>query len=114
MTQISLPWPPRGLWPNYRNHWASLSRATRAYKQAAWAEAQPIGKVTWPRVSVHMTFCPPDNRRRDMDNMIAAMKAGIDGISKAIGVDDSRFVLGFELGPKTERGAVLVEVREAL
>ena len=111
--QISLPWPPRGLWPNYRNHWAAMARGKRAYKQAAWALAQPIGKVAWPRVSVHLTFCPPDNRRRDMDNMIAAMKAALDGLSAAIGVDDCRFVLSAEMGPVAPRGAVLVTVREA-
>lgn len=108
MMEISLPWPPRGLWPNHRHHWAAMARAKRSYKAAAWALTKEAGAV--PGVNLAMTFCPPDNRRRDLDNMIAAMKAGIDGISSAIGIDDSRFVMTFAIGEVTPKGAVIVTV----
>lgn len=106
--RIDLPWPPRGLWPNTRNHWAMTARAKRSYKVTAWTLTKQAGAV--PGINVAMLFCPPDKRRRDLDNMIAAMKAGIDGISDAIGIDDSRFVLSFAIGPVVANGAVIVTV----
>jgi len=32
---------------------------------------------------------PPDKRRRDLDNMHATLKYYLDGVFKALGVDDS-------------------------
>ena len=40
---------------------------------------------------VCIEFYPPDKRKRDIDNMLASSKAGIDGIAQAIGIDDSIF-----------------------
>jgi crossover junction endodeoxyribonuclease RusA len=62
---------------------------------------------------VHMAFCAPDRIRRDMDNMIAAMKAGLDGISDAIGVDDHLWVLTVERGPIMKPGIVRVTITVA-
>ena len=111
---VELPWPPRGLWPNARNHWAAMARAKRSYKNAAWALATK-SKHPMPqaRLCVHMAFCPPDNIRRDMDNMIAAMKAGLDGISLAIGVDDHLFNLTAEIGPVGKPGLVRITIEAA-
>ena len=44
------------------------------------------------RFVVSMVFYPPDGRRRDVSNLHAAMKAALDGIAEAMGVDDSGFV----------------------
>ena len=33
-------------------------------------------------------------RRRDRDNAMASLKAALDGIAEALGVDDSRFIVG--------------------
>ena len=56
--------------------------------------AAPAGKVT-----VRMTFCPKTNRRRDLDNLIAATKSLRDGISDAIGIDDSKTEISAVIGP---------------
>jgi crossover junction endodeoxyribonuclease RusA len=47
-------------------------------------------------LAVHLHFVPPDRRRRDLDNLIASMKAGLDGLADALGVDDSRWKLSAE------------------
>lgn len=111
---VELPWPPRALWPNARNHWSAMARAKRSYKAAAWALAaearQPMPQA---RLRVHMAFCPPDKIRRDMDNLIAAMKAGLDGISQAIGVDDHLWVLSAEIGPVEKPGVVRITIEAA-
>ena len=42
-------------------------------------------------IHLWIDFCPPDRRHRDDDNIIAAFKAGRDGLADALGVDDKRF-----------------------
>jgi crossover junction endodeoxyribonuclease RusA len=62
----------------------------------------------WPRVNVAITFCPPDKRRRDLDNIIASFKAGADGIADGLGIDDSLFNCTYSLGAPVGDGAVFV------
>jgi crossover junction endodeoxyribonuclease RusA len=59
---------------------------------------------------VGLVFVPPDKRHRDADNMLAAMKAGLDGLADVLGVDDSRWRLAFEVDRSRIGGFVRVEV----
>lgn len=112
--RIILPWPPSALSPNVRSHWRSHAKAKKSYRQAcAWqalAQGVTAGCMPAGRVRVSMTFMPPDKRRRDLDNLIAAMKSGLDGLADALGVDDHRFALAFELVTDAIGGFVRVEV----
>lgn len=45
-----------------------------------------------------------------MDNCIAAMKAGLDGLADVLGVDDSRWELVATIGEPRKGGAVAVTV----
>jgi crossover junction endodeoxyribonuclease RusA len=109
MTEITLPWPDKVLWPNRPAHWSKVARARKSQKHAAYYLAQPLGRMTGP-VNIHLTFCPPDKRRRDIDNMLASCKGHLDGISLAIGVDDSEFRISVERGEVVRGGAVVVRV----
>lgn len=93
--EIILPWPPRDLSPNARVHWARKSKAAKAYRHECWVLAMSSGvRVDFDGpVHLWLTFYPPDRRHRDDDNMIAAFKAGRDGIAQALGIDDKRFRL---------------------
>lgn len=90
---VTLPWPPSVLLPNKRVHWAVRARAAKQYRKACWALAKEAGIVAPDSERIHLfvDFVPPDRRRRDDDNMVAAFKAGRDGLADALGVDDSRF-----------------------
>ena len=109
---VNLPWPARILSPNARAHWSGIARAKRSARIAAYylaREARPSLTMTAPLVS--MEFRPPDNRRRDLDNLIASMKAALDGIADAIGCDDHTFRLAASMGPaQPPHGAVIVTV----
>ena len=63
-------------------------------------------------LNVSLRFVSPDRRARDADNMVASVKAGLDGLADVLGVDDSRWSL-FILhdGAVVKGGAVRVEVR---
>lgn len=108
-----LGWPDKRLSPNSRVHWSTLSKAKKKAKQDAYylALEAGLGKIGAERLSVKMTFYPPDKRRRDLDNCIASSKAAIDGISQAVGIDDSKFDLSFSMAGVIEKhGMVRVEL----
>ena len=113
--RIDLSWPPALLSPNARAHWGSKATAVKAYRRQCWAIASASrgGEVECP---VHMTviFHPPDKRRRDRDNMIAAMKAGMDGLADALGVDDRHFVPTYRVGDPVEGGRVSIQITSAI
>ena len=95
---LTLPWPPSQLNPNQRVHWAALAKAKGRFRFACAMTAREQGATRLQAASlgIHMLFVPPDRRRRDLDNMIAAMKPGLDGLADVLGVDDSRWKLAAE------------------
>jgi len=52
-------------------------------------EGRPFELV--PPYKLTLTIYPPDKRRRDTDNVIAALKASLDGVAAGLGVDDALF-----------------------
>ena len=97
MIEVVLPWPPKDLSPNARVHWTKRSKAAKAYRSACgWhvraAGPKPKFASSGP-ITLDIEFVEPDKHRRDLDNMLASIKAGIDGIADALGVNDRRFVI---------------------
>ena len=71
----------------------------------------PVAVVVGTPVSlrIQVTFHPPNARRRDVDNLIASIKPHLDGISDAIGIDDSRWIWAAPVMAKPEKpGRVVV------
>lgn len=117
MLRVELPFPPAELSPNRRLHWAKKAKSVKAYRNwvslMTQAEVPPIDRGRWPydgEIPISVTFFPPDNRRRDRDNMLASFKAGFDGIADALGVDDNRFIPTHRVGEVVKGGKVLVEI----
>lgn len=116
---LELPWPAPALSPNARVHWAVLAKTKKSYRARCRVIGLQAGLGVLAgrdgRVAVHLTFVPPDRRARDWDNLVASMKAGLDGLADAMGVDDSRWRLSFEVGSDPVPGgvvAVSVEVTQ--
>lgn len=105
---ICLPWPSSALSPNARGHWAMKAAAKRRARMdgflAAKAAKVPAGRT------IAITFHAPDNRHRDLDNMLASIKGQLDGIADAIGVDDSEWSISITKGEVRKGGCVIVEV----
>ena len=94
MRTVTLGWPSRALSPNARSHWATLARAKKAARKEGYFAVNcgaPI-LIGAAHIRIQVTFIPPDARRRDLDNLIASIKPHLDGISDAIGIDDSRWI----------------------
>lgn len=111
---VELPWPPIKSSPNgSQGDWRGKARAGRYYKRDCWAviKAAGIAPMSASEVEVNIIFCPPDNRRRDLDGCLTRAKRGLDALSEAIGVDDSRWnVITLERGDKVRGGSVIVSV----
>lgn len=93
--EVTLPFPPSVLNPNRGGHWAKAAKAKREYRTTCWKLAVEAGaggiKKPEGRLALFLDFYPPDRRKRDDDNMIAAFKSGRDGLADALGIDDKRF-----------------------
>ena len=112
--QIVLPWPHKALWPNSRAHWAAKAREVKKHRQwATWATPARL-QVEADKLSVTVTFNPPDIRARDTDNAVAAVKSYLDGIADSLGVNDSIFEIEKPVrGPVVKAGRVVFEVKAA-
>jgi crossover junction endodeoxyribonuclease RusA len=108
-----LPWPPTVLSPNRRVHWATLARAKRVYRKDCYWTAWAQGAVKLDAEALHLTitFYAPTRRDFDLDNALARIKSGLDGLADVLGVDDSRWSLTIRKG-ETTGGFVRVEVSE--
>lgn len=111
--RINLPWPPARLRPNAsrQGSWRAKSEAAKKYRADCllMARRQVRGWNGAPLpLMLDMTFHGPDRRRRDLDNLLAMTKQGIDAISEIIGIDDSEFEYTLRRGEPVKGGAVVV------
>ncbi|EYB67036.1 hypothetical protein DEIPH_ctg052orf0032 [Deinococcus phoenicis] len=89
-----------------------LSAAGRAYRKAGLEALEGQTHTLWPdsvRLSVVLTVCPPDRRRRDIDNYV---KACLDLLTHG-GVygDDSQIDrLTITRGPVERGGRAVVQI----
>lgn len=113
---VTLPWPPSGLGPNRARglHWGKRAKLGKRYKRDCGLCCMEAGlrRVKARGASLTITFNPPDRQRRDLDNLLASIKHGLDAVSEAIGVDDSLFSIRISKGEPVNGGAVLVEIGE--
>lgn len=114
MLTVDLPWPNRGLHPNARLHWGAKAQLVKAARVDAFYLTRAIMPTTIKadRIKLDVTFNPPNNRRRDLDGMIASLKSAQDGISDALGVDDRFFEPTYRMGPVSKGGKVTVTIME--
>ena len=111
MLNFTLPWPPKELSPNGRTHWRVLAKTKKAYREAcAWsAKEQGAGRIEAQKLHLTITFVPPNRRAHDLDNCLARLKSGLDGLADVLGVDDKHWTLTIAKSDQVG-GMVKVEV----
>lgn len=107
---IRLPWPPKELSANSRQDRRGATDKRQKYKSDCAMMVHHHKATIAPDALLRITFHPPDNRRRDLDNMLSSIKYGLDGMADAAGVDDYGWRFQIERGQKVKGGCVLVEV----
>ena len=99
-----LIWPPKACQPNQRPHWSAKARAAKLFRIHAKSCFRGVQAPAGEAIGITLTFCPPDKRARDLDNLQAASKSAIDGIADALGVNDRHFRPRSEFGPVDPAG----------
>lgn len=116
MNAFQVPWPPsmNSYWRNVAGR-TLISREGREYRNKM-ALAAIVGKFpSFPDgpVQVRITACPPDLRRRDLDNMLKPMLDALTHVnvwSDDSQIDDLRIVRGAPV----KGGLMTVEVSSAV
>lgn len=117
MNSITMPWPAKEVWPNYRqsHHWRSYHKQVKAQRTMAMVLSLEAALAHhWNDAGTHIDLTvdiyPPDKCRRDRDGMKGACKSIFDGIADAIGVDDQYFDPGYRFHEPVKGGKVVVSL----
>jgi len=87
---MKFPFPSSKLSGNNRTGHRYLTRERQAAREAGyWIVKESQIEILAVPLEMYIKICPPDNRRRDNDNVISAFKSYRDGMFQALGVDDS-------------------------
>jgi crossover junction endodeoxyribonuclease RusA len=115
---IELPYPSKALMPNRKNgtHWSK----TKGEKDAAFSEAfyrtkmVAVGVKFKPEpIALTVTFIQNDKRHRDLDNLLACIKANLDGVARALNIDDKLFEpITIKRGYNKEQSATVIELKQ--
>jgi crossover junction endodeoxyribonuclease RusA len=119
MITITLPWPDKRLSPNARSNRFVLATAKKEARETAellMLEKYPRGYLAFDNTNLplELVFFPPDGRHYDQDNNLASCKAALDGVSDALGIDDTLFEpITLRRGAVVKGGQVIVRIGES-
>ena len=115
MVTVVLPWPPsvNSYWRSYRGR-NILSKRGRLYKEAAGRAVLAAGanRHLSGRLRVKLVAYPPDNRRRDLDNLAKGVLDSMQGAG--VYLDDSQVDELIITRAEVERGGVVVATVETV
>ena len=81
--------------PNRKNgkHWAVTNKIKKeAFEQGFYLTKEAMKDEKFEgKIAITLTFVQDDRRHRDLDNLLSSSKSMLDGVSKALGVDDRNF-----------------------
>jgi crossover junction endodeoxyribonuclease RusA len=112
MVTVTLPLPPKELSPNSRCHYMAKANKKKAYREYACAAVLEAGGggQRWPAAKVAITYYHKTKRHKDRDNIIAEMKAAIDGIEDSGLVDNDRDLTYLPVVRRTDKNEPRVEL----
>lgn len=104
VTLIVLPFPPASLSGHAKGYWRGKSALTKHQRQYARYLTEEAGVTVAAEgdIPIHFHFIP-DSRRGDRVNFPIRIKAAVDGIADALGVNDSRFLPSYSFGAASPR-----------
>lgn len=106
---VTLPWPPASLKPNSRKKHLHSTSDRKRYKSTCWALCK-AAKMDGSLTHLDITFRPPSARKFDLDNLLASVKYGLDGMALALGVDDYCWSFSIRRGDKDPEKKGFVQI----
>ena len=88
---LTLPWPSKELNPNFSNHFHVKAKKRAIYKNECFWLTKMANIPKSDYKEMHIIFYKPNRRHMDLDNMLASMKSGLDGMCLALEIDDRCF-----------------------
>jgi len=110
---FDLPFPPSSLSGHNNGAWYNRDKIVATYRAEAFhltRSAKAKQGYTVPAegdIAINFLFIPPDNRS-DRTNFAGRLKAQIDGIAEALGVNDKRFLPSYQFAAPGKPGRVVV------
>jgi len=88
---LTLSWYPKELNPNSSCHYHVKAKHKAIYKELCYwlTKEAKIPKDDYKEL--HIIFYKPNRRHMDLDNMLASIKSGLDGMCQALEIDDRCF-----------------------
>lgn len=115
---VVLPFPPSSLAGHNTGHWRNRDREVATYRAEAFHLTRKALRDYGYKapengdIAVSIAFIPP-NDRGDRVNYPIRIKAQLDGIAEAIGVNDKRFLPEYLFLPPRKPGRVEVCISPA-
>ena len=113
--------PPKEANPNSNSHFYIRSRVRREQHEQMLGYVLEQGRPDTPFEKAHITITwrAKDKRKRDIDNLLSAMKGSIDGLVEAdVLVDDSAkhlsYTLFYEWGDDVTENETILEIKKLL
>ena len=113
--------PPSRAYPNRKTHHMALSTIRNEQQQEMIAYVLEQGRPDTPMTRAHITITwrSKDKRKRDVDNLLAAMKGSIDGLVHAGVIEDDSakelsYTLYYEWGDSVKENETILDIREVL
>lgn len=108
---LILPWPPAKLSPNATGCWRSKLKSKTTYKEQCYLLGLACKPPITQTLHLGITFHPPDKRHRDLDNMLAAIKYGLDGVAAAWDINDKNFrPITIDIGDPVAKGQIRITI----
>jgi len=117
--ELALPWPVATVSANARDGWKAKMGAVARQRQiadglmleAGYAWALPAEERWWLELQVGLWM--PDERRRDLDNIVGSLKGYLDGVFGWLGLDDAdvRRLVVERAGLARPAGKVVLRIR---
>jgi len=96
---LEFDYPDMALSPNRKNgkQWGSTINAKKNARDVSYYATKQQFKtlkdidISNINIKLKITYVQTDKRHRDLDNLLSASKATLDGMAKALNVDDKNF-----------------------
>lgn len=89
--KITFPWFLKELKPNWSGHYMQKAKSKAIYRAECERITRLEGVGGYQGNSMRITFYKPSHRHMDLDNMLASIKSGIDGMCDALEINDKQF-----------------------